>query len=1140
MSKHKNGIVKKVIVKKVIVGLVIVTLVVGGGLVWKNFDKIKDKIGINKDKPVEKPTEPVKPDEPLVYKVTYQIGDEETSQDVAVGGSPVEPKAPTKEGYVFEGWMLDGEIVENTEKVLIIKDTVFIAKFSKLHQVTFAVGDETTTNTVKDGDKIVFPEIPIKEGYTVDGWLDGDKLIEDTNNIKASKDVTYTVKYTQIHTVTFNIQDQTVNKTVRDNEYINGIPVVDIADYDFDGWTNEEGEIVKNLATTPITSDMIFTAKLTKLHTVSIRMAYDTHTEKVRDGECISLKKNYLKNGDLKINFNGKTSYFADDKEIETLDNWYLKGGQILSIDSNKITLILENQYAYFNQTLTEITELVGKTITVGCKVSNTSVSNCYLRIIQTKNDDTSTELTTKITGDGIFSHAFKVLEDCKQLQVQIYAGVGEKLNSMYLEGVNLVLGEEVGEFVRINKTGFDLDRWSCNGATVEDIYSYPITKDTSIQGIYTSYKRVDFQINDKIELTEKVRRREAIQYKDNVVRNSRFEYNSNEQTIYGETADTTTNYFARIECVDDWYFSRNFNSTFDVGNKVLATNSNGTYSNLLHLIKNGQSYKGKTVSVSLDTKVLQGRIQLSLVYYKGNAMESIKTIFLSQLLEEVTRLSLTAEVPNVDYDDLCILISVNGGSNYSAFVDKVKFEENNKSTQYINTEKQGYILKGWAIQGTSQLVDFDSVQFAQDVVLVPVYEKMPVVKFVSNNKELYSRAVYKGETLNYKDTLLKNGDFKINPNNFTSTSLRGETVKDWEYFVDTGTTGNVITRNENGSITIDNTNSNKRTILTQYLTEEQATNLFNKTLTLSARVNNKKYYCTGTFSQVSSNSYKAYATKNIDDTSSMIRFIHNSNNKYQIDVWVDVGDVVTVDWVKFELNITATPNIIPQKAGYNFIGWTIDGVTIVEDISTLEITADTTFTAIFEKVLEENTALTFTEEQKEYILSKTASPAEGGTALAILAVDYSKESQAINCLVKGEDAFGRELYIYWNVPYVISVETLTAELVYEAFTHIDEVDCECVEYFKINRYFNSYYDENTNCNYLINGEIYSIDEILLHSSITYSANNNITTCRGSLIGFKNNKYQLQTFNVTAEGKIANNVIVAQILDMYKQAVEEA
>ncbi|MBO5022222.1 MAG: leucine-rich repeat protein [Clostridia bacterium] len=111
MAKKKHGLLKLAIV-----GAVVAVLGVGVYHGIKHQDKIKDAWnnlwGIEEQVPEEKPT-PDDPsggeEQPLVNTVTIEIeGQDPTTQSVASGGLMEEPEAPTKEGYIFQGWALKG------------------------------------------------------------------------------------------------------------------------------------------------------------------------------------------------------------------------------------------------------------------------------------------------------------------------------------------------------------------------------------------------------------------------------------------------------------------------------------------------------------------------------------------------------------------------------------------------------------------------------------------------------------------------------------------------------------------------------------------------------------------------------------------------------------------------------------------------------------------------------------------------------------------------------------------------------------------------------------------------------------------------------------------------------------------------
>lgn len=153
---------------------------------------------------------------------------------------------------------------------------------------------------------------------------------------------------------------------------------------------------------------------------------------------------------------------------------------------------------------------------------------------------------------------------------------------------------------------------------------------------------------------------------------------------------------------------------------------------------------------------------------------------------------------------------------------------------------------------------------------------------------------------------LLINGDFRINQRDFTQTVQSGYTVDRWMFWAGEGNTTAIVTRNESGSITIDNTNSDKTITFSQFMEDKDCLSLINKTLTLSAKINDNTYSCSGTLTKVDSNVWKTYFSVKFSDSSSL-RFAHADCDRYQVDISVAAGDDVTVEWVKLEVGSIAT-----------------------------------------------------------------------------------------------------------------------------------------------------------------------------------------------------------------------------------------
>ena len=159
------------------------------------------------------------------YTVTFDVdgGSNVKTQTVESGKVAEKPTNPTKEGYTFNGWYLDGKVFDFTTK--ITKNVTLTAKWEEdkteeskdtekvtKYTVTFDVdgGTAVKTQTVEKNKVVNKPTAPTKAGYTFKGWYVNGKEFNFTTKI--TKNITLTAKWEKVqeqvkkYTVTFNTE----------------------------------------------------------------------------------------------------------------------------------------------------------------------------------------------------------------------------------------------------------------------------------------------------------------------------------------------------------------------------------------------------------------------------------------------------------------------------------------------------------------------------------------------------------------------------------------------------------------------------------------------------------------------------------------------------------------------------------------------------------------------------------------------------------------------------------------------------------------------------------------------------------------------------------------------------------------------
>jgi len=135
------------------------------------------------------------------YDAIFLIdGVEYNSQIIVSDGTSTAVEAPVKDGYQFDGWTVDGINFVDPTTVKIIRNTTFVAVYTKLHTVVFLYqGFEYNTEIVRNNELVTVPTTPELLGHTFDGWtVDGTNII-DLTTYKVTSDTTFTAKWTEVN-----------------------------------------------------------------------------------------------------------------------------------------------------------------------------------------------------------------------------------------------------------------------------------------------------------------------------------------------------------------------------------------------------------------------------------------------------------------------------------------------------------------------------------------------------------------------------------------------------------------------------------------------------------------------------------------------------------------------------------------------------------------------------------------------------------------------------------------------------------------------------------------------------------------------------------------------------------------------------
>lgn len=276
--------------------------------------------------------------EALVVTFHANNGTEDTAQQKVYGGkAALKANTFTCENKIFAGWAAaaDGEVLyQDGERITTETSLDLYAVWADAYTVTFdndgATATVMTPRNGAIGSRI--PADPSREGYTFDGWFNGEtKLTAET---VISGDSTYTAKWTAItYTIAFSGGSGSTGSVesipaAYDREVTLPRNAFTRPGYSFNGWSQSssaskgsyaEGDAVKNLTSTQGTTVTLYAAWQPLPVTVRLHLNYAGAEDITRTG-AVGSNYNYILTDAGTTRFNSITDPKRDGY---IFDGWY-------------------------------------------------------------------------------------------------------------------------------------------------------------------------------------------------------------------------------------------------------------------------------------------------------------------------------------------------------------------------------------------------------------------------------------------------------------------------------------------------------------------------------------------------------------------------------------------------------------------------------------------------------------------------------------------------------------------------------------------------------------------------------------------------------------------------------------------------
>ena len=227
------------------------------------------------------------------YDVKFMVDNAEyDSQIVVENGFAILPSTPSKAGYEFDGWSLDGVNVVDVASKSITSNTTYIPVFTKLHTVTFMYENGVKeTQQVRNGEYATDVDIEDTTYKVFNGWTLSGSLV-DISSQRIWADTTFVADITYYFDVMFSVDDEDIYTGIlKQGSYVTEQVAPVKTGYNFLGWTINGTDII-DFSTYQVNSSVTFVAKyeiqtFTVTFTTAWIMGQTIGTKQVNYGEVV-------------------------------------------------------------------------------------------------------------------------------------------------------------------------------------------------------------------------------------------------------------------------------------------------------------------------------------------------------------------------------------------------------------------------------------------------------------------------------------------------------------------------------------------------------------------------------------------------------------------------------------------------------------------------------------------------------------------------------------------------------------------------------------------------------------------------------------------------------------------------------------